>query len=621
MGALTMTAVLSSPDVATPSGPRHAMPRHRVKPRRRLVRVALIALLVLAAAAAWIVYSGVRAKGNLVRAAGDVKVLQTQAESGNVAGERATLADLQQAAHAARVETGGPIWQLARLTPIVGSNAAAIAKVASAVDDLAQQALPSLVDTSATLDLRAIAPHDGRINLAPIQQAEPAILAVASAVQRVRNQVAGISTAGLVRVVRTSVLQLRSELDAAATTTSSAARAVTLLPPMLGATQPRTYALLFQNNAESRATGGIAGSWAIVRVDHGAVQIVKQGSAADVNSHLSGVPVPPDVAALYTNRPGTFFQDVDMTPSFPTDATLASDMFEQAYGIAVDGVISTDPVALARLLKATGPVQLPLGESLTASNAVSLLLSKVYQDIQDPAQEDAFFAQAANAVFAALSAGQGDARATVEALADAASAGRLTVWSRHPDEEKLLAATELEGAMPATEQPASPTIGVFLNDGTGAKLDYYLHEKVAVAPAAACPASRIAFHVLVTLTSTVPANAKGLPAYVTGEPRSGVSVGTMGTQVVVTAPLGGSIVSATVGGVRNSIGTGSESGRSAGVVFVNLAPGETKTIDIELATAELSADIRAHGLDPKLRLTPLAAPALLRLPHISCTND
>ncbi len=167
---------------------RHASPPAR--PRRRLVRVALIALLLLAAATAWIAYSGLRAKGNLLRAAGDVKVLQTQAESGNVAGERVTLKSLQREAHAARVETAGPIWRLARLTPVVGSNAAAITRVASAVDDLAQQALPSLVDTSATLDLRAIAPHDGRINLAPIQHAGPAILAVASAVQRVRDQVA-----------------------------------------------------------------------------------------------------------------------------------------------------------------------------------------------------------------------------------------------------------------------------------------------------------------------------------------------------------------------------------------------------------------------------------------------
>jgi len=614
-----MTAQLTSRPVAAPARPRHALPRR--SSRRPLLRVALILMLLLMAAAAWVVYSGLRAKANLLHAADDVATLQSQAESGNVAAEHISLARLQREAHSARLETAGPIWALARRTPTVGSNAAAITTVAAAVDELAQHALPSLVDASAAVDLQAIAPHDGRIDLSPIQHAAPAVVDAAAAVSQVRDQVAGISTSGLLPVVRRSVLQLKSDLDAAATTTSTAARAVTLLPPMLGASQPRTYALLFQNNAEVRATGGIAGSWAIVHVDHGAVQIVKQGSAGDVNSHVSGVPVPPDVAALYTNRPGTFFQDVDMAPSFPTDATLASEMFKQAYGIDVDGVISTDPVALAGLLKATGPVQLPRGGSLSASNAVSLLLSQVYQNIQDPHQEDVFFAQAANAVFTALSAGQGDARATVKALADAAGAGRLTVWSRHADEEKLLAGTELAGAMPASERPESPTIGVFLNDGTAAKLDYYLREKVGVTSAASCPAGQIGLHVLVTLTSTVPADAKGLPAYVTGEATAGVSLGTMGTQVVVTAPVGGSIVSATVNGVRSSMGTGNESGRSEGLVFVDLAPGETKTIDVQLVTADLPADIRAHGLDPNLRLTPLAAPALVHLPHISCTND
>lgn len=615
-----MTAQLTAGPVTTPARPRHAAPRSH-RSRRLLLRLALLLVLLLVAAVAWIAYSGLRAKANLLHAANDVAALQSQAQSGNVTAERASLASLQRESHSARVETAGPIWRLARRIPVVGSNVTAITTVAVAVDDLAQHALPSLVDASAAVDLQAIAPHDGRIDLSPIQHAAPAVVDAAAAVNNVREQVAAISTSGLLPVVRKSVVQLQSDLAGAATTTSTAARAVTLLPSMLGASQPRTYALLFQNNAEVRATGGIAGSWALVRIDAGVVQIVKQGSAGDINSRVSGVPVPSDVAALYTNRPGTFFQDVDMAPSFPTDATLASEMFKQAYGIDVDGVISTDPVALADLLKATGPVHLPNGESLTASNAVSLLLSQVYQNIQDPQLQDVFFAQAANAVFTALSAGQGDARATVKALADAAGAGRLTVWSRHPDEEKLLAGTELEGAMPATERPENPTIGVFLNDGNASKLDYYLRESVTIGSAASCPAGQIGLHVLVTLTSTVPANAKGLPAYVTGEPTAGVPVGTIGTQVVVSAPVGGSIVSATVNGARSPIGAGSESGRSEGLVFVNLAPGQTKTIDVEVVTADLPADLRAHGVDPRVRLTPLAAPALLHLPHISCTND
>ena len=456
-----MTAQLTSRP--TPTIARHALPRRRSS-RKLLLRLALLFVLLLVAAAAWVVYSGLRAKANLLHAADDVATLQSQAESGNVAGEHVSLARLQREAHSARLETAGPIWLLARRTPVIGSNAAAITKVAAAVDGLSQHALPSLVDASAAVDLPAIAPHNGRIDLSPIQHAAPAVVEAAAAVKQVRDQVASISTSGLLPVVRRSVLQLRSDLDAATTTTSTAARAVTLLPSMLGASQPRTYALLFQNNAEVRATGGIAGSWAIVHVDHGAVQIVKQGSAGDVNSRFLACRAARRCRPVQ-NRPGTFFQDVDMTPSFATDATLASEMFEQAYGIDVDGVISTDPVALAGLLKATGAVQLPQGGSLTASNAVSLLLSQVYQNIQDPAQEDVFFAQAASAVFAALSAGQGDARATVKALADAASAGRLTVWSRHPDEEKLIAGTELEGAMPATERPTARPSGCFSMTG------------------------------------------------------------------------------------------------------------------------------------------------------------
>ena len=616
-----MTTHLSSPAVSTPAGSRHAVHRAPRHYGSRVLRVALVLVVLLIAAVAWVVYNGVRAKTNLLRAADDVTALQHQAENGDVAGERLSLAALQHEAHSARVETSGPLWRLAQWTPIVGGNAGAVATIASAVDDLAQHALPSLVDASATLDLQEIAPHNGRIDLAPIQHAAPAIVGAASAVQHVRDQVASISTSGLLPVVRTSVLRLQGDLDRAMTTTSNAARAVTLLPPMLGADGPRTYALLFLNNAEARATGGIAGSWAIVQVERGSVAIVKQGSAGDVNNHLSGVPVPPDVAALYTNRPGTFFQDVDMSPSFPTDATLASEMFLQAYGIQVDGVISTDPVALAGLLAATGPVKLPLGGSLNASNAVSLLLSQVYKDIQNPAQEDAYFAQAAYAVFTALSAGQGDARATVKALADAAGSGRLTVWSRHPAEEKLLAGTALEGAMPSGSQPSNPTVGVFLNDGTGAKLDYYLHEDVAVAPATSCPAGRIAFHVRVTLTSTVPADTASLPAYVTGGSNTGGSSGTMRTQLVFAAPIGGSIVSASIDGVPTSIGTGIESGRSEGIVFVDLAPGGRKTIDISLVTTQLPADVRAHGVTPQVRSTPLATPALLHLPHISCPND
>jgi Protein of unknown function (DUF4012) len=72
--------------------------------------------------------------------------------------------------------------------------------------------------------------------------------------------------------VQTAVRRLDS-LDPAALTTATAARAVRLLPPMLGANGPREYLLLVQNNAEQRATGGIPGSVALLRAVDGAVTV------------------------------------------------------------------------------------------------------------------------------------------------------------------------------------------------------------------------------------------------------------------------------------------------------------------------------------------------------------
>ena len=582
------------------------------------MRSILLGVFVLGLlAAGWTGYRGLQAKDHLLRAAAAVSRLQQQAKDGDVAGERMTLASLQDQTRAARSETSDPIWRAIRVIPVVGRNSSVISAVAASVDDLAQHALPPLVDASATVDLRAISPRAGRVDLGPLQRAAPAVTAADAAVNRVRAQVDAVSTKGLLGPVRSAVMRLRVDLDSAARSTATAARAVTLVPPMFGADGPRTYAVLFLNNAELRAPGGIPGSWAIIRADHGKVEIAAQGSASDVNHKLTSVNVPADVTALYTDRAGRYFQDVALTPYFPTAAALAKQMLEQATGLRLDGVIATDPVALAELLRATGPVRLPLGGTLTAANAVSVLLSDVYLRVPDPRQQDAFFGQAAKAVFDALSAGQGDARATVRALATSASQGRLSVWSSRPDEQQQLAGTALEGVLPRVDAPGRPSIGVFLDDSTGGKLDYYLRQEVAVV-GAGCSSTRAEFDVRITLTSTAPKTA--LPDYVTGGGTFGVPIGTTRTQVFVYAPPGGAVVRATSDGTDAKLGTGTEGGRVVGIVTIDLTAGATKTVTVRLSTAAMPAAVLRRGLQVSVRLTPLAAPSLLRSGGWVCRN-
>ena len=87
--AVAMTAQLTRP-APTPTRPRHARARSAVG-NGRLRALALLLVLLLVAAVAWVVYSGLRAKANLLHAADDVATLQSQAESGNVAGEHVSL--------------------------------------------------------------------------------------------------------------------------------------------------------------------------------------------------------------------------------------------------------------------------------------------------------------------------------------------------------------------------------------------------------------------------------------------------------------------------------------------------------------------------------------------------
>ncbi len=78
-------------------------------------------------------------------------------------------------------------------------------------------------------------------------------------------------------------------------------------------------------------------------------------------------------------------------------------MWQDRFHQHLDGAIATDPTALSYLLKATGPVQLPGGGSLTASNAVAFFESGVYAKFgSDTAARKAFQVQAAQAVATAV---------------------------------------------------------------------------------------------------------------------------------------------------------------------------------------------------------------------------
>jgi hypothetical protein len=374
---------------------------------------------------------------------------------------------------------------------------------------------------------------------------------------------------------------------------------------MLGAGGPRTYMVLFQNLAEVRATGGMPGAYIVIKADGGQVTITDQGTASsDLKVFDSPVmPLNEDMDALYTDRPAVFSMNVNLTPDFPTAAQLARKMYQLRKGVAVDGVLATDPVALSYLLRTTGPVAMPQGEPLTADNAVRLLLSDVYAKYPDPAEQDRYFAGAARATFEALLKGQGEPKGMITELARAAGERRLLVWSADAQEQESLNGTVLQGRLPA-EDGASPTVGVFLNDGSGAKLSYYLNQ-TATLSLGDCDEDTDSRELKLSMTLGSTAPSGGLPAYVTGLGLSGDPY-TVRTNVMVFSPAGGGVVGAAIDGKPVDIGGGSERGRRVGVITVDLPPGVTQKLDVTLQTGDLPTT--GTSVTPRLWTTPTVRP-------------
>ena len=559
--------------------------RRRSPLRRRHVAIAAGLTLALLAVAGWVGFDGWRAAGNLRTAAALVGTLRQQVLVGDLPGARGTLRVLQREAGAAHERTSGVMWRSAGLLPWVGDDLAAARTLAATLVDLTDNGIPPLLDAAEALTGGGLTPAAGTVDVGVLSHAAESLATGVDVVNRSTDRIAAVPTGGLAADVRTAIGQLDGGLSKLSGMLAPVERVTRLLPGVFGADVPRRYLMLFQNNAEVRATGGMPGAFVVVEAHKGAVSIVGQGSAASALQVFDQpvLPLDPDAEDLYTDRLGTYPADINLTPDFPTVARLAREMYRVRTGTLVDGVIATDPVALSYLLAAIGPVQMPSGPPLTADSTVRLLLSQVYAGTMTSAQQDAYFATAARATFEALTRRPGDPRGLAAPLMRAVTERRLLFWSADADEQHALAGTQLEGTLPA-DDGAKPGVGLFLNDGSGAKLGYYLTQSAEVTTGGCTSDRRRELQVKVTLGSSAPRS--GLSKSVLGLGLSGDPY-TVRTNLMVFSPTGGSIADASVDGASAPLGSGLERGRQVAVVTIDLPPGTRKTLSVTVLTGPL----------------------------------
>ncbi|WP_181420638.1 DUF4012 domain-containing protein [Curtobacterium sp. MCPF17_046] len=550
--------------------------------RARVVLWIVLALvLLLIFAVAWVGARGLLAKRHLEQSVALVSTLRSQITDGDTSAAQRTAKQLEDNASSARSLTGDPIWTVAQFTPFFGSNLRAVREVAVVVDDVATGAVRPVAGVIGDLDQDAFTPTDGRIDLQPLVDAQPSVARATKTLAMASDEADDIDTSATLSPVTSAVDQLRNALGTVTQQATTANKVVQLAPAMLGHDGDRDYVLLFQNNAELRAGGGIPGAVALLRVKDGAISLSNQAAGSSFGPYDEPVlPLSAATTSLYGDITGRYMQDVNLTPRFDVTGALAREMWKQKFGQQVDGVLAIDPVTLGYILRATGPVQLPTGDTLTSDNAAKLLLSDVYAKYPDPAVQDAFFASAASAVFEKVSSGGFDTKAFIAALTDGTKDGRLRLWSADEAEQKQITGTAVAGDLP-TASAQTREFAVYLNDGTGSKMDYYLDKKVSVGSSVCRKDGRPTSVVEVTLKNTAPADAAtSLPRYVTGGGDFGTEPGKIKTLVAVYAPKNGIYLGASQDGKGAALQTVKDGEHPVAQIQTLLAPGESTTFRV-----------------------------------------
>ncbi|MDQ4137447.1 MAG: DUF4012 domain-containing protein, partial [Actinomycetota bacterium] len=309
------------------SAPARRAIAHRRRTKRRGGRVALWAVLglfvLVIAAAAWIGVRGILAKDHLERAQALVGQLQEQVTA-DPQGALQIVAFIQVETAEARSLTGDPIWRAGELVPVVGKNLGVVRELAESVDDVSKGALEPLAAVASTLDVSALKPTDGRINLEPIIAATESVATADEVIVATQQRVEGIDADGTLRFVADAQIQLADQLGKAAELTGTARTVTQLVPPMLGAYGPRNYIVMFQNNAEARPLGGNPAALILLNLDNGAISIAQQASSSDFDRKQgSPVELDPNVFSVYYKDFANYVMDITTRPDFPTAARLA----------------------------------------------------------------------------------------------------------------------------------------------------------------------------------------------------------------------------------------------------------------------------------------------------------
>jgi hypothetical protein len=297
--------------------------------------------------------------------------------------------------------------------------------------------------------------------------------------------------------------------------------------------------------------------------------------------------LPPELLTRYEAFGlGRFWQNLTLSPDFPTVAAAAERLYPRSGGRRIDGVISIDPIGLAGLLELTGPVTVEgAPEPLTASNAARILLFDQYASFAERAERIDFLGTTARQVWEALTNRDLDSPSALAKVLGPLVRGRhLQLHSVQEAEERFFAHIDADGAVPAVDQDA---LLIVTQNASRTKIDWFLHRAVDYSVDYDADTGDVDATVTVELTNDAPTS--GLDPQVIGPPELGdLTAGQSLLYLTVYTPF--ELVAAEQDGQRLLMQSDNELGRRAFSAFVLVEPQSTTAVTLHLAGTVAAGD-------------------------------
>ncbi len=339
----------------------------------------------------------------------------------------------------------------------------------------------------AKLDGQLIAPasaggQQGRTLLTVLNQTNTSLVIVRKELDVAQRAAAKVDIRIVPAAQQASFLRAKGTITTAIAAADEFASLVPIITELLGGNGTRTYLVEQVNPSELRPGGGFIGTYSVLQANQGALKLIRSGNATDLIGTRAapgqpGYVTPPGPIREFVPNTSWSFIDSNFFPDFPSNAQ-AGESFAQPYVGHIDGVISFDYYAVAKMLELTGPLPVPgFRITLTSTNFVPLV---VQSDIgaTDPSHKAMLAAVAGPLMERISSLPAAQWPALLSALNDLSAARHLQAYFNNGPVEKELDQFGWSGALNPTKARDS-MMEVEANLG-GTKANYFLVRRFTI---------------------------------------------------------------------------------------------------------------------------------------------